>query len=86
MDVKSTFLNGYLEEEVYIEQLEGLLLSKNEYYVCIMKKTLYGLNKAPIVWYSRIYKHLQQQGFKRGTTNINVYFKIDNEEMVIILV
>jgi hypothetical protein len=34
MDVKTTFLNGYLEEEGYIEHLEGFLLSKNEDYVC----------------------------------------------------
>jgi hypothetical protein len=38
MDVKSTFLNGDLEEEVYIEHPKGFLLSKNENYVCILKK------------------------------------------------
>jgi hypothetical protein len=47
MDVKSTFLNGDLEEEVYIEQPEGFLLSKYEDYVCILKKELYGLKQAP---------------------------------------
>ena len=43
MDVKSTFLNGKLEEEVYIEQPEGFLLSENNDYVCKLKKALYGL-------------------------------------------
>jgi hypothetical protein len=43
MDVKSTFLNGELEEEVYIEKPEGFQLSENEYYVCRLKKALYGL-------------------------------------------
>ena len=43
MNVKSEFLNGDLEEEVYIEQPEGFLLSKNEDYVCKLKKALYGL-------------------------------------------
>jgi hypothetical protein len=47
MDVKSTFLNGELEEEVYIEQPEGFLLSEREDYVCRLKKSLYGLKKAP---------------------------------------
>jgi len=43
MDVKSAFLNGELEEEVYIKQLECFLLSKKEVYVCRLKKALYGL-------------------------------------------
>jgi hypothetical protein len=43
MDIKSTFLNGELEEEVYIEQLEGFQLSENRDYVCKLKKALYGL-------------------------------------------
>jgi hypothetical protein len=47
MDVESAFLNGNLEEEVYIEQLEGFQLSYNEDYVCKLKKALYGLKQAP---------------------------------------
>jgi hypothetical protein len=43
MDVKSVFLNGKLEEEVYIEQPEGFWLSDNIDYVCKLKKVLYGL-------------------------------------------
>ena len=43
MDVNSAFLNGELEEEVYIRQPEGFLLSENEDYVCRLKKALYGL-------------------------------------------
>jgi hypothetical protein len=42
MDVKSIFLNGELEEEVYIEQLEGFLMPEREDYICILKKALYG--------------------------------------------
>jgi hypothetical protein len=86
MDVKSTFLNGDLEEEVYIEQPEGFLLSEDEEYVCRLKKALYGLKQAPRAWYSRLDKYLQQQGFKRGTIDNNIYIKIDNAEMLIIVV
>jgi hypothetical protein len=43
MDVKSAFLNGELEEEVYIEQPEGFQLLENADYVCKLKKALYGL-------------------------------------------
>ena len=47
MDVKSAFLNGKLEEEIYIEQPEGFLLSENKDYICKLKKELYGLNVTP---------------------------------------
>lgn len=43
MDVKSSFLNGELEEEVYIEQLEGFILGNDAKLVCKLKKALYGL-------------------------------------------
>jgi len=54
MDVKSTFMNGELEEEVYIEQPKGFLLTDKEGYVCRLKKELYGLKHAPRPWYSRL--------------------------------
>jgi hypothetical protein len=59
MDVKSSFLNGELEEEVYIEQQEGFQLSEKIDYVCKLKKALYGLKQAPRAWYSRLDKYLQ---------------------------
>jgi hypothetical protein len=40
MDVKSSFLNGNLEEEVYIEQLEGFILLENQHYVCKLNKAV----------------------------------------------
>ena len=43
MDVQSTFINGEIEEEVYIEQLDGFVIHEKEYHVCILKKALYGL-------------------------------------------
>jgi len=58
MDVKSTFMNGELEEEFYI-QPEGFQLSENAYYVCKLKKALYGLKQDPREWYSRLDKYLQ---------------------------
>jgi hypothetical protein len=45
MDMKSSFLNGELEEEVYIEQPEGFQLSEIADYVCKLKKALYGLKQ-----------------------------------------
>jgi hypothetical protein len=76
MDAKSSFLNGELEEEVYIEQPEGFWLSENADYVCKLKKALYGLKQAPRAWDSRLDKYLQQARFKKGSANNNLYIKV----------
>ena len=61
MDVKLAFINVNIEEKVYIEQLEGFLLSKNKDYMCKLKKTLYGLKLNPLrAWYSILDKYIQQ--------------------------
>jgi hypothetical protein len=86
MDVKSAFMNGDLEEEVHIEHPKGFLLSENEDCVCRLKKALYGLKQAPRAWYSRLDKYLKHQGFKKGTMDNNINIKLDNVEILIILV
>jgi len=78
MDVKFAFLNGNLEEEVYIEQPEGFMLSKNKDYVCKLNETLYSLKLAPKAWFSRLDNHIQQEGYKRGASDTNIYIKIEN--------
>jgi hypothetical protein len=54
MDVKTTFLNGFIEEEVYIEQPQGFEVLGRESHVCLRRKALYGLKQALRAWYSRI--------------------------------
>ena len=75
MDVKLAFLNGELEEEVYIEQPEGFPLLEDKDMVCKLKKALYGLKKAPRTQYARFDNYLVKLGFPKGTTNINLYLK-----------
>jgi hypothetical protein len=84
MDVKSSFLNGELEEEVYIEQPEGFQLSENTDYVCKLKKALYGLKQAPRAWYSRLDKYLQQAGFRKGSADNNLYIKVSQGNILLI--
>jgi hypothetical protein len=84
MDVKSAFLNGELEEEVYIEQPEGFQLSENTNYVCKLKKALYGLKQAPRAWYSRLDKYLQQAGFRKGSADSNLYIKVSQGNILLI--
>ena len=63
MDVKSTFLKGYLEEEVYVEQPKGYEVPGQEHRVCRLKKTLYGLKQAPRALYTWVDSYLTQNGF-----------------------
>ena len=85
MDVKSAFLNGKLEEEVYIEKPKGFFLWENSDYVYKLNKALYGLKKAPRAWFSRLYNYLKQQGSKRGATKSNLYLKIEDKNMIIVV-
>jgi len=51
LDVKTVFLHGELEEEIYMKQLEGYVIPDKENLVCCLKKSLYGLKQAPWQWY-----------------------------------
>jgi hypothetical protein len=84
MDVKSAFLNGELEDEVYIEQPEGFQLSNNADYVCKLNKALYSLKQAPRAWYSRLDKYLQMEGFRKGSANKNLYIKVSEGNILLI--
>lgn len=86
MDVKSTFLNGELNEKVYIKQLEGFKLKNDPNIVCRLKKTLYGLKQAPRTWYWRLDKYLIDQGFHKGLADNNLYFQIDSGKTLIVAV
>ncbi|GLJ25519.1 hypothetical protein SUGI_0488560 [Cryptomeria japonica] len=77
MDVKSAFLNGILEEEVFIEQPEGFVEGENNDQVCELNKALYGLKQAPRAWYERLHSYLIKIGFIRTSENNNKYMKND---------
>lgn len=74
-DVKSAFLNGDLEEEVYVSQPEGFVANGNEDKVYRLKKALYGLKQAPRAWYFKIDSYFQESGFKRSENEPTLYLK-----------
>ena len=85
MDVKSAFLNGILDEEVYIEQPEGFVDPNKRDMVCKLHKALYGLKQAPIAWYERLHNYLIQIGFQRPNDNNSLYIKegLDNKSVLV---
>jgi hypothetical protein len=85
MDVKTAFLNGLIEEEVYIEHPLGFEVHGRESHVCRLKKALYGLKQAPRDWYLRIDAYLQQLGFEKSEADPNLYFIVVGEDPLILL-
>jgi hypothetical protein len=65
MDVKSAFLNGVLDEEVYVRQPPGFESEKYPHRVYKLRKALYGLKQAPRAWYGRLRGFLFESGFER---------------------
>jgi hypothetical protein len=85
IDVKITFLNGAIEEEVYIKQPQGFEVHSRDTHVCKLKKALYGLKKAPRAWYARIDNYLMRLGFSKSYADPNLYYKVVNNAPVILL-
>ena len=86
MDVKTAFLNGEVEREVYVEQPDGFVVHSKESHVCKLKKALYGLKQAPRVWYDRIDGFPRSLGFSKSSANPNRYFKVvDNQPLILVL-
>ncbi|WVZ75683.1 LOW QUALITY PROTEIN: hypothetical protein U9M48_023718, partial [Paspalum notatum var. saurae] len=69
MDVKSAFLNGYIEEEVYVRQPPGFERAKLLDWVYKLRKALYGLKQAPRAWYARLKSFLLKSGFIMGSVD-----------------
>ncbi|RVW28396.1 Midasin [Vitis vinifera] len=86
LDVKSAFLNGYLQEEIYVEQPEGFQVKGQEEKVYLLKKALYGLKQAPRAWYSRIDEHLQSLGFVKSPSEATLYVKGTNANLIVVSV
>ena len=85
MDVKTVFLNGIMEEEVYIEQLEGFKILNNELHVCRLKRALYELKQELGAWYTRIDNYFTGLGFTKSEANANLYQIVAEGKILIIV-
>ncbi|KAE9298585.1 hypothetical protein PR003_g23199 [Phytophthora rubi] len=94
MDVKTAFLNGFLEEEIYMAQPEGFQIPGKEHLVCKLLKSLYGLKQAPRVWYKTLSAFLESLGFhklikdscvfKRTVNGVTCYIAVYVDDLLII--
>ena len=85
LDVKTAFLHGDLEEEIYMQQPEGFEDKRKEDLVCKLKKSLYGLKQAPRQWYKKFDSFMMGHGYRRTAADYCVYFKRYPGEKFIIL-
>ena len=69
---------------IWTSNQEGFQLTDKGNYVCKLKKSLCGLKQAPRAWYARIDSYLQVQGFKIGSVDSNLYYKIIGDYMIIV--
>nr|CAN65851.1 hypothetical protein VITISV_019135 [Vitis vinifera] len=86
MDVKTAFLHGDLDKEIYMEQPEGFTIKGKEDYVCKLKKSLYGLKQALRQWYKKFESVMGEQGYRKTTSDHYVFVqKFSDDDFVILL-
>ncbi|GJX55267.1 zinc finger, CCHC-type containing protein [Tanacetum coccineum] len=85
MDVKTEFLNGDLDEEVYMKQPEGFVMPGNEHKVCKLVKSLYGLKQAPKQWHQKFDEVELSSGFLLNQSDKCAYSKFDSSGKGVII-
>ena len=75
LDVKTTLLHGNIEEHIYMYQQKGFLDSRKEDYMCLLKKSLYGLKQSPRQWYKRFDAFTIYHDYVRNQYDNRVYSK-----------
>ncbi|GJS94351.1 putative ribonuclease H-like domain-containing protein [Tanacetum coccineum] len=86
MDVKSAFLYGKIDEEVYVSQPPGFLDPKYPQKVYKVVKALYGLHQAPRAWYATLSTFLLKNGYRRGTIDKTLFIKKDKHDIILVQV
>ncbi|KAL0549403.1 hypothetical protein IC582_013885 [Cucumis melo] len=84
LDVESSFLNGVLQEEIYVEQLEGCEKQGEGNKLYLLKKALYGLKQALRAWYKKVDEHLLSLGFFKSLSESTLYVKHNGTGILII--
>lgn len=85
LDVKTAFLNGIIEEDIYVTPPPGFESSHHRGYACKLKKALYGLKQAPRAWYSKVDHYLCSQGLQKSSADANLYFHESQGKLTLLL-
>ena len=83
LDITAAFLNGHLEEEVFMDQPEGFKVEGKEHLVCRLKQSLYGLKQSPRCWNSTLDAHLKSMGYVQSTSDPCIYTSTEGETSII---
>jgi hypothetical protein len=88
IDFDTAFLNATLPNEykIFMKQPEGFVHPDFPGFVCLLKKSLYGLKQAPKEWNSMLHQYLKENGFNRNWKDYGLYWKIEEMEIILILV
>ncbi|GJZ27780.1 retrovirus-related pol polyprotein from transposon TNT 1-94 [Tanacetum coccineum] len=84
MDIKSAFLNGFINEEVYVAQPPGFIDFEKSDHVYKLKKDLYGLKQAPKAWYDRLKAFLIKYQYKMGVVDNTLFTKKKSSNLIIV--
>jgi histone deacetylase 1/2 len=94
LDIENAFLNGVLEEEVFMRQPPGFEDSERPHHLCRLIKALYGLKQAPRAWHARLATVLRQHGFLDSTadmslfilqwSDVTIYFMVYVDDIIVI--
>ncbi|GJZ98799.1 retrovirus-related pol polyprotein from transposon TNT 1-94 [Tanacetum coccineum] len=84
MDVKTTFLNGELKEEVYVSQPEGFVDPDHPTHVYRLKKALYGLKQAPRAWYDTLSRFLLDNKFSKGAVDPTLFTRKTGKHILLV--
>ncbi|GKA35197.1 retrovirus-related pol polyprotein from transposon TNT 1-94 [Tanacetum coccineum] len=85
MDVKTTFLNDIIREEVYVSQPDGFVDGENPNHVYKLKKALYGLKQAPRAWYDLFSSFLLSQKFSKGNVDPTLFVRREGKDILLLL-
>ena len=86
VDVKTTFLYGKLDEEIYMQQPEGFKLKGQENKVLCLLRAIYGLKQAALAWWRELESSMKRLGFKCTASDAGVFFAHEGKSLVIIIV
>ena len=86
MDVKTAFLNGELQETIYMKQPEGFIEPGKENLVCLLHRSIYGLKQSARCWNFELDKQMKKMGFKQSETDPCIYVQVMKDGTFIIAI